>query len=175
MRRCWSRSFRSVQSKIGGPSRRCRVWPNIGTPPHVPRRATSRSSHPAVVSAFGRDRLLESRPRRTGWQSRYLNALGLVSYSICLVHSYLVETKYLLVDALQRFLSASDVIVYIALLFISAVTYSCIEAPGRRFIVSIVECAHRRSIAAAQAPGANKRRCEAVLHPRSVQRADLLV
>ena len=163
MRRCWSRSFRSVQSKIGGPSRRCRVWPNIGTPPRVPRRATYR------------DRLLESRPRRTGWQSRYLNALGLVSYSICLVHSYLVETKYLLVDALQRFLSASDVIVYIALLFISAVTYSCIEAPGRRFIVSIVECAHRRSIAAAQAPGANKRRCEAVLHPRSVQRADLLV
>jgi peptidoglycan/LPS O-acetylase OafA/YrhL len=86
---------------------------------------------------------------------KYLNALGLVSYSIYLVHPYLVETKHVLVDMLQRFLSAtaSDVsgstIVYAALLFISAVTYRCIELPGRRLIIQLSNT-YRRSIPAAQ-------------------------
>jgi peptidoglycan/LPS O-acetylase OafA/YrhL len=86
---------------------------------------------------------------------KYLNALGLVSYSIYLVHPYLVETKHVLVDTLQRFLSAtaSDVtgstIVYAALLFISVVTYRWIEVPGRRFIIQLSN-AYRRSIPAAQ-------------------------
>jgi peptidoglycan/LPS O-acetylase OafA/YrhL len=81
---------------------------------------------------------------------KYLNALGLVSYSIYLVHPYLVETKHVLVDILQRFLSAtaSDVsastIVYAVLLFISAVTYRCIEVPGRRLIIQLSN-AYRRS------------------------------
>jgi peptidoglycan/LPS O-acetylase OafA/YrhL len=74
---------------------------------------------------------------------KYLNALGLVSYSIYLVHPYLVETKHVLVDTLQRFLSATasdlsgSTIVYAALFFISAVTYRYIEVPGRRFIIQL--------------------------------------
>jgi peptidoglycan/LPS O-acetylase OafA/YrhL len=74
---------------------------------------------------------------------KYLNALGLVSYSICLVHPYFVDTKLVLVDAPQRFLSANasdlsgSIIVYTALLFISAITYRCVEVPGRRFIMQL--------------------------------------
>jgi peptidoglycan/LPS O-acetylase OafA/YrhL len=74
---------------------------------------------------------------------KLLNALGLISYSIYLVHPYLVETKHALVDVLQRFLSAtaSDVsgstIVYAALFFMSAVTYRFIEVPGRRFVIQL--------------------------------------
>jgi peptidoglycan/LPS O-acetylase OafA/YrhL len=86
---------------------------------------------------------------------KYLNALGLVSYSVYLVHPYLVEAKHALVDVLQRFLSvtASDVsgstIIYAVMLFISAVTYRCVEVPGRRFIVQLSN-AYRRSIPAAK-------------------------
>jgi peptidoglycan/LPS O-acetylase OafA/YrhL len=74
---------------------------------------------------------------------KYFNKLGLVSYSVYLVHPYLVETKPILMAALHRFLPVSasalsgSIIVYAALLLISAIAYQYIEVPGRRFIIKL--------------------------------------
>lgn len=74
---------------------------------------------------------------------KYFNKLGLVSYSVYLVHPYLVLAKPTLLAALHRFLPVSasalsgSILVYAALLLISAIAYRYIEVPGRRFVTQL--------------------------------------